>query len=137
MKYKIHVTKLFDTFFHAFRIWIPLCKKCPYLELLWSVFSHIRTEYGEILRISPYSIWMRENTDQNNSEYVHFSRSVLLLFWSTKLSISVYVHWKSALKFQNCIINPKWCHHKKKKEKGKTTWKVSEYGVFYFLYFLV
>ena len=27
------------------------------------------------LRISPYSVWMRENTDQNNSEYGHFSRS--------------------------------------------------------------
>ena len=29
-----------------------------------SVFSRIRTEYGEILRISPYSVRMRENTDQ-------------------------------------------------------------------------
>ena len=26
--------------------------------------------------ISPYSVRMRENTDQNNSEYEHFSRSV-------------------------------------------------------------
>ena len=26
---------------------------------------------------SPYSVRMRENTDQNNSEYGHFSRSVL------------------------------------------------------------
>ena len=25
--------------------------------------------------ISPYSVQMRENTDQNNSEYGHFSRS--------------------------------------------------------------
>ena len=30
----------------------------------WSVFFHIRTEYAEILRISPYSVRMRENTDQ-------------------------------------------------------------------------
>ena len=30
----------------------------------WSVFFHIRTEYREILRISPYSVRMRENTDQ-------------------------------------------------------------------------
>ena len=29
-----------------------------------------------ILRISPYSVWMRENADQNNSEYGHFLRSV-------------------------------------------------------------
>ena len=42
-----------------------------------SVFSRIRTEYGEILRISPYSVQMRENADQNNSEYGHFLRNVL------------------------------------------------------------
>ena len=30
----------------------------------------------EILGISPYSVRMRENADQKNSEYVHFSRSV-------------------------------------------------------------
>ena len=55
--------------------WYALRKKCPYSELFWSVFSRIRTEYGEILRISPYSVRMRENTDQNNSEYGPFSRS--------------------------------------------------------------
>ena len=30
----------------------------------WSVFSRIRTEYGEILRISSYSVRIRGNTDQ-------------------------------------------------------------------------
>ena len=30
----------------------------------WSVFSRIRTEYGEILCISPYSVRMQEKTDQ-------------------------------------------------------------------------
>ena len=29
-----------------------------------SVFTRIRIEYGKILRISPYSVRMRENTDQ-------------------------------------------------------------------------
>ena len=33
------------------------------------------TEELRILRISPNSVQMRENTDQNNSEYKHFSRS--------------------------------------------------------------
>ena len=47
-------------------------KKCPYFELFWSVFSRIRTDYGEILRISPYSVRMLENTDQNNSAYGQF-----------------------------------------------------------------
>ena len=32
----------------------------------WSVFSRIRTEYGEILRISLHSIRMRENMDQKS-----------------------------------------------------------------------
>ena len=55
---------------------LSLRKKCPYSELLWSVFSSIRTECGEMHRISPYSVQMWENTDQNNSEYGHFLRSV-------------------------------------------------------------
>ena len=52
-----------------------LRKKYLYSELFWSVFSHIRTEYGEIWSISQYSVQIRENVDQNNSEYIHFSRS--------------------------------------------------------------
>ena len=43
-----------------------------YSELFWSIFSRIRTEYEEILRSSPYSVRMRENMDQNNSEHGHF-----------------------------------------------------------------
>ena len=50
-------------------------KKCPYSELFSSVFSRIRTEYVEI-STSQYSFRMRENADQNNSEYGRFSRSV-------------------------------------------------------------
>ena len=55
-----------------------LRKNCPYSELFWSAFfSHfsafglnterycvslrIQSEYGEILRISPYSVRMRKN----------------------------------------------------------------------------
>ena len=54
-----------------------LRQKCPYSELFWSALSGIRTEYGEIqiLRISLYSVQMRENADENNSEYGHFLRS--------------------------------------------------------------
>ena len=33
-------------------------------SIFWSVFSRIWTEYREILRISPYSVRMQENTDQ-------------------------------------------------------------------------
>ena len=55
---------------------LALREKNPYLELFWSVFSRIRTEYGKILRISPCLVRMRENTDQNNSKYGQFLRSV-------------------------------------------------------------
>ena len=52
-----------------------LHETCLYSELFWSLFFCIRTEYGEILFISPYSVRMRENTGQNNSKYGHFLRS--------------------------------------------------------------
>ena len=55
-----------------------LREKCPYSEFFWSVFSRIRAKDKEILRISPHSIQMPQNTDQNNSEYGHFSRNVKL-----------------------------------------------------------
>ena len=46
-------------------------EKCQYLGLFWSTFSRIRTEYREIRSISQYSVRMRENADQNSSEYGH------------------------------------------------------------------
>ena len=54
----------------------PHCVK-SYLGLFWSTFSRIQSEYGEILRIYPYSVPMRENADENNSEYKHFLRSAV------------------------------------------------------------
>ena len=57
-----------------------LRKNCLYSELFWSAFPRIRTEYGEIRSICPYSVQMRENADQNNYEYVHFSSSVDITF---------------------------------------------------------
>ena len=43
---------------------LPVRRKCSHSELFWSVFFHIRTEYGEILRISPYSVRMWEIAEQ-------------------------------------------------------------------------
>ena len=54
---------------------MALPETCPYSELFWSTFFRIRTEFGEILCIFPYSVRMRENTDQNNSEYGKILRS--------------------------------------------------------------
>ena len=50
-------------------------KKCPFSKFFWSVFSCIRTEYRDLQSKSPYSVRMRENTDQKNSEYGHFSHN--------------------------------------------------------------
>ena len=63
-----------EVFISNIILMVILHEKCS--EFYWSVFFSIRTEYGEILRISPYSVRMRENADENNSEYGHFLRSV-------------------------------------------------------------
>ena len=39
-------------------------KVSKYGVFFWSVFSRIRTEYGELWKKSPYSVQIRENTDQ-------------------------------------------------------------------------
>ena len=54
-------------------------EKRLYSEFFWSVFSRILTDYGEILRISPYSVQIPENTDQKNSEYGHISSCIGVL----------------------------------------------------------
>ena len=43
-------------------------EKCLYCEFFWSVFSRIRTEYGEMQSISQYSVQILENADQKNSK---------------------------------------------------------------------
>ena len=72
----------FSSYFLLFlpkcHLYLPLRKNRPYSELFWSAFSRIQTEYEEIRSISPYSVRMLENADQNNSEYAHFLRSVHL-----------------------------------------------------------
>ena len=78
----------------CFRDTFSLPKKCPYSELFWSVFSRIRTEYGEIRSMSTNSVQMRENTDQNNSEYRPFSRSdfcfyIFEIFGNVEIDFSI------------------------------------------------
>ena len=77
--------KSINTFMHNVEKWphITLRKTCPYLELFWSVFPSTWTDKGEILSISPYSVQTRENMDQKNSEYGHFSSSVKTARFST------------------------------------------------------
>ena len=70
--------------------WQSRLEKCPYLELFWSTFSHIRTEYGEVLRIPQYSVRMQKNADQNKPEYGDFLHSELL---SESRDFGNYIYW--------------------------------------------
>ena len=58
-------------------------------NFLWSLFSRIWTEYGVKLRISSYSVQMRENTDKKKSEYGHFSRSASSLHEEFRLNTQI------------------------------------------------
>ena len=49
--------------------------KVSVFRVFWSAFSRIRTEYGDLLCKSPYSVQMWENRDQKHSKYKHFLRS--------------------------------------------------------------
>ena len=39
-------------------------KRVQVRSFFWSIFSRVRTEYGDLLRQSPYSVQIRENPDQ-------------------------------------------------------------------------
>ena len=50
-------------------------KNSPNAEFFWSVCSGNRTEYGDL---PSKSVQIRENTDQKNSVFGHFSQSELI-----------------------------------------------------------
>ena len=56
-----------------------LRKNCPNTEFFWSILSIIWTEHGDVWSKSPYSVQMRENTDQKDSLFGYFSRSDYLI----------------------------------------------------------
>ena len=92
-----------------------LREKCPYLELFLSAFCCIRTEHGEI----------QENTDQNNSEYGHFSRNGGVLNFLQAL-------FKYPLKSQNTID---CCPQKNLSfNQQQHRWYDALIGAVYFLY---
>ena len=69
-----------------------------------SVFSRIRTEYWEILRISLYSVRMQENKNKKHSEQGHFSCIVCNAFsnikwnsFSVSLTLEVGIRYISNL----------------------------------------
>ena len=63
------------------------CVKSVLIQsFFWSVFSRLRTEYGQILRISLNSVRMRENTDQKKNPYLDTFHAVNILITSDPLS---------------------------------------------------
>ena len=64
------ILKIFEQHSNTYTQRHPVRKKCLYSELFWSAFSRIWTENAKNAEK------MRENEDQNNSEYGHFLRSV-------------------------------------------------------------
>ena len=55
---------------------LTLREKCRNSKFVWSVFSRIRTEYEDLQNKYPYSLRMLENTDQKNTKFEHFLRSL-------------------------------------------------------------
>ena len=50
-------------------VFMTLREKCPFSEFLWSIIFRIRTKYGEIRSMFPYSVRMPKSKDKNNSKY--------------------------------------------------------------------
>ena len=80
-------------------------EKCLYLELFWSEFSRIRTEYEEILHISPYSVRMRENADQNNSKYGPFE-----VFYPVNIPHAIQFQSNPKFLWRNVILRSNIAH---------------------------
>ena len=80
-----------DTFDTIFENKCTAWKVSKKRSFSWSVFYRIRTEYGEILRISAYSVQMWENTDQKKLRiWTHFTQ---WWFWKRFLNC-----WKDSWK---------------------------------------
>ena len=82
-----------------------LRKKCFYSKLFWSAFFRIWTEHTEIRIISPYSIRMWENAEQNNSVYGHFQYNFKRLNY---LSDVEFVTCIAKINCSGLITSAKW-----------------------------
>ena len=54
-------------------------------------FPAFALNYRVILRISPYSVWIRENTHQKKYKYGHFSSNVYDIIQRNKVALSPYL----------------------------------------------
>ena len=121
-------------------------KKCPYSELFWSVFSRIRSEYGEIRRTiftqwfpSEYSV---EVSPLNSNKHALIktllkSQTINLgLAWFPKIKFPMLLKWTSILRTNAAV-----CMDNIHSNTGRagafeivcdvnTAWKLSKHGVF-------
>ena len=110
----------------VFPTYPALCEMCPNTEFFWSVFSCIRTEYGEIRNIFPYPLRMRQNTDQKklriwtlftqcsiSLDILHISFSVALSFSEKRgITIAMRYAWYFARKIFFCRLPVSMLHHR-------------------------
>ena len=87
-------------------------KVSVFLVFLVRIFPHSNWIRRDIPCISPYSVRMRENTDQKNSEYGHFSCSVCLKITLTFYFVFPPLRCGSCSRFQwTCIpVSSDRCH---------------------------
>ena len=88
---------IFSCFFSCF--WrfagnIHCVKSVQIRSFFWSVFSCIRTEYGDLLRKPPYSVRIQDNTDQKKvhiwtlfTQWYDWESRLLLLFKSITYNV--------------------------------------------------
>ena len=106
----------------------------------WSVFSRIRTEYGKIRSISPYSVQMRENTpylsvfSSNAGKYGPEKTPICTLFkqWRDRFQISaasltLISEWappsNKYLPSNKCHISKRSRYQKSDNNLTVTSWK--------------
>ena len=87
-------------------------KNVQILSFFWSVFSHIRTEYGEIRSIPLYSVQMRGNMDQKKLHiwtlFTQFIRTKIIVFINNilqKIAISKSFNYSKMVQTTNLKIN--------------------------------
>ena len=78
---------------------------CRYSEFFWSVFSGIRTEYGDLQSKSLCSVWMQEIADQKDSKYRHFLRNEHPFYLNSRGFQTKANYWPSHPKFTDAGIN--------------------------------
>ena len=93
-----------------FKLGVPLRKKYQFSEFFWSVFSHMRSEYGDLLCKSwyPVQIWETRTIKSSNTGTFHalITMTKLPAFISeTKNGANIFITDKSRFKNNSKVSN--------------------------------